>query len=280
MEMRGMPVVNALVEKYKTAGEALKAKGIYPTLAVVRVGEREDDLAYERGILKRFAQAEFAVEQVVLSESVSQDELETAVKTLNDRTEIDGILLFRPLPKHLNEEPVKKLLDPMKDVDCMTEQNFAHVFAQDGQGYPPCTPEAVIEMLHHYEVPLSGKKVVVVGRSMVVGKPLAMLLIKENATVTVCHTRTKDLEAECRGADIICAAAGCAKMIGKDHVKNGQIVMDVGINMVDGKLCGDVDYEAVSEIVEGITPVPGGVGTVTTTMLLKHVLKSAQNREA
>jgi len=170
---------------------------------------------------------------------------------------------------------LEQIVEPSKDVDCMSDENFAHVFAQDSKGYPPCTPEAVIEILKHYNIPMAGKKVVVVGRSMVVGKPLAMLLLKENATVTICHTKTANLEEECKKADIICAAAGAARMIKSSFVRPGQVVVDVGINMVDGQMCGDVDYDGVSPIVEAVTPVPGGVGTVTTTMLLKHVIKSA-----
>jgi len=275
-ELRGMPVVNALVEQYKSEAAELKKKGIYPSLSIVRVGAREDDLAYERGILKRFAQAEVDVKVTELPVDVTQLHLERIITNLNEDDKVHGILLFRPLPKNLNEERIKNMISPEKDVDCMTDINFAHVFSQDGKGYPPCTPEAVIEMLKHYEIPMKGKKVVVVGRSMVVGKPLAMLLLKENATVTICHTRTEDLAKECREADIICAAAGAARMIGRDHVRAGQVIMDVGINMVDGKLCGDVDYEAVSEIVDAASPVPGGVGTVTTTMLLKHVIQTAK----
>lgn len=276
MEMRGMPVVNALLEGYKERVLALKAKGVSPTLAVVRVGAREDDLAYERGILKRFSQAEADVTVKELPENVTQDELEGTLASLNNDDKIHGILLFRPLPKHLDEERARNLVCSKKDVDCMSDENFAHAFAMDGKGYPPCTPEAVIEILKHYNVEMKGKKAVVVGRSMVVGKPLAMLLLKENATVTICHTKTEKLEEECKNADILCAAAGAAKMITKDFVKEGQVVMDVGINMFDGQLCGDVDYESVSEIVEGITPVPGGVGSVTTTMLLKHTIMSAE----
>jgi len=274
-EMRGMPVVNALLEKYKVEVERLNDEGVKPQLAIVRVGAREDDLAYERGILKRFEQAGAVATVYELPLEVTQEALEQKIIDLNSDALIHGILLFRPLPKHLDENKVKNLVTPVKDVDCMSDENFAHVFAQDGKGYPPCTPEAVIEMLKHYEIPMAGKKAVVIGRSMVVGKPLAMLLLKENATVTICHTKTQDLVKECQEADIICAAAGAPGMVRAEHVRAGQVVMDVGINMVNDKLCGDVEYENVCEIVEGITPVPGGVGTVTTTMLLKHVLKSA-----
>lgn len=274
-ELKGMPVVQALLEKYNPEIVRLKINGINPKLSIVRVGNREDDLAYERGIIKRFSEAEVEVEVTELPTDVTQLHLERILDNLNDDPAVHGVLMFRPLPKHLDENRARNIICAAKDVDCMSDINFAHVFAQDGQGYPPCTPEAVIEILKHYDIPMAGKKVVVVGRSMVVGKPLAMLFLKENATVTICHTKTANLEEECKNADIICAAAGVAKMINSSFVRPGQVVVDVGINVVDGKLCGDVDYDDVSAIAEAMTPVPGGVGTVTTTMLLKHIIKSA-----
>ena len=187
------------------------------------------------------------------------------------------MLLFRPLPKTLDETRIKSLMAEEKDVDCLTSANDAHLFAGDKKGYPPCTPQAVMEILNHYEIDLTGKKVTVVGRSMVVGKPVAMLLLAKNATVTICHTQTQNLQEECRNADIIVACAGVPKMITSDFVRVGQVVIDVGIHVVDDKLCGDVDYDSVSEIVDAITPVPGGVGSVTTTVLLKHTIMSAEN---
>lgn len=274
-ELRGMPVVKQIAADAALKVEELKKKGIEPKLAVVRVGEREDDLSYERGLLKRFDAVGALVESVVFPVDVTQEELEEGIKKLNEDDSVHGILVFRPLPKHLNEEVIKEMVTPMKDVDCMGSANTAHVFAQDGKGHAPCTPQAVIEMLDFYGYDLTGKKAVVVGRSMVVGKPLAQMLLKKNATVTICHTKTADLRAEVKAADFVFACAGVAKMLDASYISEGQVVIDVGINMLDGKLCGDVDYESVSEVAEAVTPVPGGVGTVTTSVLLKHVLVSA-----
>ena len=274
-ELRGMPVVKQIAADAALQVEELKKKGIEPKLAVVRVGEREDDLSYERGLLKRFDAVGALVESVVFPVDVTQEELEAGIKKLNEDNSVHGILVFRPLPKHLNEEVIKEMVTPMKDVDCMGSANTAHVFAQDGKGHAPCTPQAVIEMLDFYGYDLTGKKAVVVGRSMVVGKPLAQMLLKKNATVTICHTRTADLRSEVKAADFVFACAGVAKMLDATYISEGQVVIDVGINMLDGKLCGDVDYESVSEVADALTPVPGGVGTVTTSVLLKHVLVSA-----
>ena len=274
-ELRGMPVVKQIAADAALQVEELKKKGIEPKLAVVRVGEREDDLSYERGLLKRFDAVGALVESVVFPVDVTQEELEAGIKRLNEDDKVHGILVFRPLPKHLDEEVIKEMVAPMKDVDCMGSANTAHVFAQDSKGHAPCTPQAVIEMLDFYGYDLTGKKAVVVGRSMVVGKPLAQMLLKKNATVTICHTKTADLRAEVKAADFVFACAGVAKMLDASYVSEGQVVIDVGINVLDGKLCGDVDYETVSEIAAAATPVPGGVGTVTTSVLLKHVLVSA-----
>lgn len=274
-ELRGMPVVKQIAADAALQVEELKKKGIEPKLAVVRVGEREDDLSYERGLLKRFDAVGALVESVVFPLDVTQEELEAGIKKLNEDDKVHGILVFRPLPKHLDEEVIKEMVTPMKDVDCMGSANTAHVFAQDGKGHAPCTPQAVIEMLDFYGYDLTGKKAVVVGRSMVVGKPLAQMLLKKNATVTICHTKTADLRAEVKAADFVFACAGVAKMLDASYISESQVVIDVGINVMDGKLCGDVDYESVSEIAAAATPVPGGVGTVTTSVLLKHVLVSA-----
>ena len=274
-ELRGMPVVKQIAADAALQVEELKKKGIEPKLAVVRVGEREDDLSYERGLLKRFDAVGALVESVVFPMDVTQEELEAGIKKLNEDDKVHGILVFRPLPKHLDEEVIKEMVTEMKDVDCMGSANTAHVFAQDGKGHAPCTPQAVIEMLDYYGYDLTGKKAVVVGRSMVVGKPLAQMLLKKNATVTICHTKTADLRAEVKAADFVFACAGVAKMLDASYISEGQVVIDVGINVMDGKLCGDVDYESVSEIAAAATPVPGGVGTVTTSVLLKHVLVSA-----
>lgn len=275
-ELRGMPAAKAMLADLQIRMDALGEKGVVPKLTVVRVGAREDDLSYERGIYKRFEGVGAKVETIELPLSVTQEELEKVIVSLNEDASVHGVLLFRPLPKNLDEIRIKSLLTEEKDVDCLTSANDAHLFAGDKKGYPPCTPQAVMEILDHYDINLTGKRVTVVGRSMVVGKPVAMLLLAKNATVTICHTKTANLQEECKKADIIVACAGVPRMITSDFVREGQVVIDVGIHVVDDKLCGDVDYDGVSEIVDAITPVPGGVGSVTTTVLLKHVIMSAE----
>ena len=275
-ELRGMPAAKAILADLQERVIKLGEKGVVPKLTVVRVGAREDDLSYERGIYKRFEGVGAKVETIELPLSVTQKELEDVIAALNKDEYVHGVLMFRPLPKTLDERRIKSLLKSEKDVDCLTSANDAHLFAGDKSGYPPCTPQAVMEILEHYNIDLTGKKVTVVGRSMVVGKPVAMLLLSKNATVTICHTRTKNLQEECKNADIIVACAGVPKMITADFVREGQVVIDVGIHVVDDKLCGDVDYDNVSEIVDAVTPVPGGVGSVTTTVLLKHTIMSAE----
>lgn len=275
-ELRGMPAAKAILADLQERVDRLSKKGVVPKLSVVRVGAREDDLSYERGIYKRFESVGAKVETIELPLSVTQEELESVIAALNEDTSVHGVLMFRPLPKSLDENKIKSLLAEEKDVDCLTSANDAHLFAGDKKGYPPCTPQAVMEILDHYDIDLTGKKVTVVGRSMVVGKPVAMLLLAKNATVTICHTRTRELQQECRNADIIVACAGVPRMITSEFVREGQVVIDVGIHVVDDKLCGDVDYDSVSEVVDAITPVPGGVGSVTTTVLLKHTIASAE----
>jgi len=277
-ELRGMPAAKVILADLQGRIKTLNERGIVPKLAIVRVGSREDDLSYERGIYKRFEGAGAMVETIELPMTVTQRELEQVIVSLNEDELVHGVLMFRPLPKTLDEKKIKSLLAEEKDVDCLTSANDAHVFAGDNKGYPPCTPQAVMEILEHYEIDLTGKKVTVVGRSMVVGKPVAMLLLNKNATVTICHTRTKNLQEECKNADIIIACAGVPKMITSEYVRPGQVIVDVGIHVVEDKLCGDVDYEGVSEIADAITPVPGGVGSVTTTVLLKHTVESAEKK--
>jgi len=276
MELRGKAVVDALNDEFSRAIEQLKEKGIIPKLAIVRVGRREDDLAYEKGIISRFSKVQAAAEVYELPEDCTQKTLEDTIISLNSDSNVHGILLFKPLPKHLSEEAVKSIIKSEKDVDCMGTDNIANVFAGSKNCYPPCTAQAVVEILDHYKIDVAGKKVAIVGRSLVVGKPLSMLLLGKNATVTICHTKTLNLADECKKADILVACAGAARMIKESFVNPEQVVIDVGINMVDGKLCGDVDYEAVADKVKAITPVPGGVGTVTTSVLLKHTINSAR----
>ncbi|MCR5049330.1 MAG: bifunctional 5,10-methylenetetrahydrofolate dehydrogenase/5,10-methenyltetrahydrofolate cyclohydrolase [Saccharofermentans sp.] len=275
-ELLGKPVADSIVDSLAPEVEALKAKGIVPTLAVIRVGAREDDLAYERGLTKRFENANCAVKKIELPEDVTQEVLDAAVASADADPSINGILMFRPLPKPLTDKNVLASISAVKDVDGMGLANMADIFSGAGEGHAPCTAQAVIEMLKFHGIDIKGKKVTVVGRSLVIGKPVAMLLLKENATVKVCHTKTEDLKAECQWADIVVACAGVAKMLNADYFRAGQTVIDVGMNVdEEGKLCGDVDFASVSEIVDAITPVPRGVGSVTTSVLLRAVVQNA-----
>ena len=276
--MLGTEVAKAMKERLIQRTEALKERGTEPKLAILRVGARPDDLSYERGAKKRMELTGIGCRVTELPEDVSQRELEEALEALNRDPSVHGILVFRPLPGHLDEEPLKSLIDPVKDVDCMSPVNIAKVFSGDDSGYAPCTPEAVMEMLDHYGIDPKGKKVTVIGRSMVVGKPLAMLLLKRHATVTICHTRTEDLTGTCRAADILIAAAGKAKMVTAPMAGEGAVVVDVGINMdPEGNLCGDVDFGAVEPKASFISPVPRGVGSVTTSVLAQHVVRAAES---
>lgn len=278
-ELLGKPVADAITASLASDVESMKMKGIVPTLAVIRVGAREDDLAYERGLTKRFENANCAVKKIELPEDVTQEVLDAAVASADEDPSVDGILMFRPLPKTLTDKNVLNSISALKDVDGMGKANMADIFSGAGEGHAPCTAEAVIEMLKHHNIEIKGKRVTVVGRSLVIGKPVSMLLIKENATVKVCHTKTEDLKAECQWADIVVACAGKAKMLDASYFRAGQTVIDVGMNVdEEGKLCGDVDFASVSEVVDAITPVPRGVGSVTTSVLLRAVVNNAKLR--
>lgn len=273
----GKEVADEIMADLKIKVEELKGKGINPKLAILRVGQREDDLAYERGVLKRFETAGVEVEVTVLDQAVSQEELDKTFDGINNDPKVHGILVFRPLPKGLSDEHMRRTIDSGKDVDFMDIRNMEKVLSGVPDCAAPCTAEAVMALIKHYQIETKGKKVTVVGRSLVIGKPVALLLTTANATVTICHTKTLNMEEECKNADIIVACCGVAKLIKADYVREGQIVIDVGMNVdEEGKLCGDVDYDAVSEIAEAVTPVPGGVGSITTAILLRHVVNNAQ----
>lgn len=277
----GKEVVAAVNSRILADVAALKEKGVTPTLGIVRVGERGDDLSYERGAVKRCETLGVAYEKFLLPADCTQEELMAVIDQVNKNDAIHGVLIFRPLPKHLDEAAVIKALDPEKDVDGITDGSMVGVFAGTNQGFPPCTPQACMEILDYYNVDCTGKKAVVVGRSLVVGKPAAIMLIKKNATVTVCHTRTVDMPSVVKEADIVIVAAGRAGVVDASYVREGQIVIDVGINVnAEGKLCGDVDYASVEPIVDAITPVPGGVGSVTTSVLVGHVVEAAKRKNA
>lgn len=272
----GKEVADKIVEDLKIKVEELKGKGISPKLAILRVGARDDDLAYERGVLKRFESADVEVEVTAVDAGISQEELDKTFDGINNDPKVHGILVFRPLPKGLSDEHMRRTIDPGKDSDFMDIRNMENVLAGVPDCAAPCTAEAVMALIRHYNIETKGKKVTVVGRSLVIGKPVALLLTTANATVTVCHTKTADIEAECRNADIIVACCGVAKMITDKFVKPGQIVIDVGMNVdEEGRLCGDVDYEKVAETAAAVTPVPGGVGSITTAILLRHVVDNA-----
>jgi len=276
--LKGKAVADALTAETAKKTERLKADGIVPTLAIVRLGENPGDLSYERGALKRAAESGIEVKQFVYDENISQDMLLGEIENLNADDSIHGVLIFRPLPKHIDENMICEALDPAKDVDGITSGSMAGVFMDTDMGFAPCTAEACMEMLGFYGYALGGKSVTVMGRSLVIGKPAAMMAMKRNATVTVCHSRTsaEDFAAAGRNADVVIAAVGKAKMIKADMLGSGQVIIDVGINMdEDGKLCGDIDFDEAEKNAAAITPVPGGVGGVTTAVLMKHVAEAA-----
>ena len=272
--LKGVPVAASLTDELTARCERLKALGIIPTLSMLRVGERSGDIAYESGALKRCEKIGIAVNKIILP---SSDEIVSHIREINADESVHGLLMFRPLDDKAAERSACETLDPSKDVDCMTDSSLAGVFTGSGTVFPPCTAQACIELLDYYGIDVSGKNVAVIGRSLVIGRPVSMLLMGRNATVTICHSKTHNLPEICRNADILIAAIGHAKFIGADYVSEGQVVVDVGINTdAEGKLCGDVDYDSVTDKVRAITPVPGGVGAVTTAVLAKHVIESAE----
>ena len=272
--LKGAEVSAKIREQVQEMLEGLGGK--MPCLAIVRVGENPDDLSYERGAMKKMASFGLEARSYSFSGDISHEEFKEEFRKINEDPGVSGILLLRPLPKHIQEADIEKLIDPDKDLDGISPVNVAKVFAGDATGFAPCTAEAVVEVLKTNNIPIAGKRAVIVGRSMVVGKPLAMLLMKENATVTVCHTKTSDLAGTCRMGEILVAAAGRAKMLDGSFVGHNAVVIDVGINVDDsGKLWGDVDFESIKDKASMATPVPGGVGAVTTAVLARHLVLSS-----
>ena len=282
----GKEVNEALVANLQTRTAALQAKGVTPTLGIIRLGENPSDLSYEKGATKRAEEVGVAVKNFVLPEDASKEDVLAVIDQVNADDSIHGVLMFRPLPKHLkaDQDEICNRLAPCKDVDSMTHMSNAGVFEGQDLGYAPCTPAACMEILDHYGIDCKGKNAVVIGRSLVVGKPAAMMLMGKNATVTVCHTRTVNTAEICKRADIIVTAAGVLNSLTKDFVREGQIVIDVSMNWNPekitskgkGGMSGDCVFDEVEPIVEAITPVPGGVGAVTTTVLMKHVVEAAE----
>ena len=265
-QLLGKEVTAALNERIKANVAELQGKGVNPTLCIIRVGENPSDISYEKGATKRCETLGVACEKILLPGDVSQEELLATIDKVNKDDHIHGVLLFRPLPKHLDQAVIENALAAEKDVDCMTDLSMSGVYTGKKIGFPPCTPQACMEILDHYG-------------SLVVGKPAAMMLVKKNATVTICHTKTVDMPSVAKEADIVIVAAGRAGVVGAEYVREGQTIIDVGINVnAEGKLCGDVDYAAVEPIVDAITPVPGGVGSVTTSVLVGHVVEAAMRK--
>ena len=285
-QLLGKEVNEALVASLQTRTSALKAKGIIPTLGIIRLGENPSDLSYEKGATKRAEEVGVAVKNYSLPEDASKEDVLKVIDEVNADETVHGVLMFRPLPKHLkaDQDEICNRLAPAKDVDSMTHMSNAGVFEGQDLGYAPCTPAACMEILDHYGIDCKGKNAVVIGRSLVVGKPAAMMLMAKNATVTVCHTRTVNTAEICKKADIIVTAAGVLGSLTKDFVSEGQIVIDVSMNWNPekitskgkGGMSGDCVFDEVEPIVEAITPVPGGVGAVTTSVLMKHVVEAAE----
>ena len=286
----GKEVTAALNAKLQAKVEELKAKGIAPKLGILRVGENPSDLSYEKGAVARAELIGVEVEKFVLPEDATKEAVIAQIEELNANDSIHGVLMFRPLPKHLKADQTEicNKLDPAKDVDCMTDLSNAGVFEdRTDLGFPPCTPKACMEILDYYGIDCKGKNAVVIGRSLVVGKPAAMMLMKKNATVTICHTRTVNVPEIASKADILVSAAGVLNSLTKEYVRPGQIVIDVSINWdaekinargTKGAIAGDAKFDEVEPIVEAITPVPGGVGSVTTSVLIGHVVEAAERK--
>lgn len=277
--LKGKAVADAITETIQAKVAALKEKGIEPTLAIVRVGENPSDLSYERGALKRAEKTGVQVKQYIYEETVTQETLLSEIEAINEDENIHGVLIFRPLPSHIDDEAVRGTLLPEKDIDGITEGSLAGIFTGTHTGYAPCTARACMEIAAHYGIDFSGKKVAVLGRSLVIGKPVAMMAMEQNATVTVCHSRTgaDNMKKICQESDVIIAAMGRAAMVDASYIGNDQVILDVGINVTeDGKLCGDVNFDDVESKVKMITPVPGGVGAVTTAVLMLQTVEAAE----
>ncbi len=274
--LKGAPVAAALNEKTSAVISQLKEKNITPCLAIVRVGLNEADESYIRGIMKRAGELGVEAGVSALAETASEEDVIDLIQSLNLDDKVHGVLMMRPLPKGIDEDKVRRTLKAEKDMDGITDIALGGVFSGNNVGYAPCTAQSCIEILDHYGYDLKGKKVCVIGRSLVIGKPVAMMALGKNATVTICHSRTENLPETVKNADVVIAAVGKAGFVTGDMLREGQIVVDVGINVnEEGKLCGDVDFEAAEKIVSAITPVPGGVGSVTTAVLMNHLVEAA-----
>lgn len=277
--LKGKEVAEAIDDEILKRTPVFYDKGIVPTLAIVRVGENPSDIAYENSAIKKAKKLGLQPEKFTCPADMEEGDLIQVIKAINEKDDIHGILLLQPLPKHINSDTVRNALAPEKDLDCIADESLAKLFTGEKGFFPPCTAESCLEILKYYAIPIKGKKAVVIGRSMVIGRPVAHILLAENATVTICHTKTtkEDLSCYCKNADIIIVAAGKQNTLTKDMVSPGAVIIDVGINFDEnGKMMGDVDFEGISPIAKAITPVPGGVGSVTTSLLMKHLIDAAK----
>ncbi len=272
----GKPVAEAISDNIYNRVLRLNEKGVYPALAIIRVGNNSSQTAYERTAVRRMAKLGIDVQCLSFEEDISEPNLLAAVERINTDPNIHGCIVLLPLPKHINSRLICSHITPMKDVDGVTGDSISAVFLGES-GFSPCAPGSCIALLDYYGIQISGKKVCVVGRSLVVGRPLAMLLLARDATVTICHSATPDLAAECRNSDIIISAAGSPGLITADHVSPGLTVIDVGITAgPDGILNGDVAFEEVSKTVSAITPVPGGIGVIAGSFLARNLISAAE----
>lgn len=278
--LSGREVAASMQQQQLLRVAQLQARSVVPCLGILRVGSRSDDLSYERGVEKKATALGIVVKKYLLPENADTEAVLAAIDACNADRSVHGLLLLQPLPQHINGGRVRNALTLKKDADGVTDASLSGLFLGDSTVFSPCTAEACLTMLDHYGIDCAGKHVVIIGRSMVVGKPLAMLLLARNATVTVCHSKTENLAALCQSADILIAAVGRARMVTERFVRPGQIVLDVGINFSPtSEMTGDVAFDSVSPVVSAITPVPGGIGAVTTSVLLEHVLKAAEQAE-
>lgn len=277
--LKGKFPAQSLKDWIKKEAKHLKSNNIVPSMGIIRIGNRQDDISYEKSIVKNCEDVGIRAQVFEVDPNIKSEEFYNLVRNVNSRPDVHGILIFRPLPAPFDIDYAKHLLDPYKDIDCINPANLLKVFEGDEDGFFPCTPEAVVEMLKHDKISLEGARVVIINRSMVVGKPLAMMFLKEGATVTICHSKTRNLAEVTSSADIVVTAVGKPLFFGKEYFNSNAVVIDVGINGTeDGQICGDVNYEEVYGNVQKITPVPGGVGSLTTTILLKHVIEACKKQ--
>lgn len=257
--------------------DKLREKNEVPKLAIVRVGENPNDISYEKSLIKKGEKYKIDIKQVLLDESITTEELKSEIEKLNEDDSVTGMIIFRPLPKHIDDEVIQQTVCWKKDVDCMTPTNLAKIFQGDFSSFQPATPYASMKILEYYGIDLEGKSVAIVNRSMVLGKPMAMMVLGENGTPTICHSRTKDLKKVLKEADVVVTATGRAKSLTREFLTEDSIVIDVGVSMgEDGKLSGDADFEDLKDYVKGITPRLGGVGKITSTLLMDQIVQAKE----